>query len=228
MQPWRGFWFRWGITLAAGLVTFVACSLTPLVWDSAFLIAWDISILTWLFQVYLKVRRTDALGTYQQAQAVEPITPYVLLAVILTAAVGLVAAVALATHHPERGQLSQGVHFGAGVLAILLAWVFLHTEFALYYARLYYDEDDSAAARSAGNPTSMAAIRKGLVFPEGEAVDYWAFIFYSFTVAMSYQSPGVTVIGLGMRRVTVLHAAVSFFFTIVILGYTVSVIGQAL
>lgn len=228
MQPWRGFWFRWGVTLAVGLLTFVVCSLTPLVWDSAFLIAWDISIFIWLFQVYLKVRRTDAMSTYQQAQAVEPITPYVLLAVILTAVVGLVAAVALATHNPARGPFSQNVHFGSGVLAILLAWVFLHTEFALYYARLYYDEDESAAATPGDNPSGMVTIRKGLLFPEGEAVDYWAFIFYSFTVAMSYQSPGVTVIGLGMRRVTVLHAAVSFFFTIVILGYTVSVIGQVL
>jgi uncharacterized membrane protein len=136
--------------------------------------------------------------------------------------------VGLATREAGRSPLEQNLHFAAGTVAVALAWLFVHTEFGLYYARLYYDEVTPDVQSNEDAPTALVPYRKGLEFPEGELVDYWAFMYYSFTIAMCYQTSDVTVTGSWMRRMTLLHAIVSFVFVLVILGYTVNAIGTAI
>ena len=53
-------------------------------------------------------------------------------------------------------------------------------------------------------------------------------MYYSFTIAMCYQTSDVTVTGSLMRRMTLLHAIVSFAFVLIILGYTVNAINTLL
>jgi len=49
-------------------------------------------------------------------------------------------------------------------------------------------------------------------------VDYRDFVYYSFTIAMCYQTSDVTVTSPYMRRMTIFHAIVSYFFALAILG----------
>ena len=112
-------------------------------------------------------------------------------------------------------------------LAVCLAWLFVHVAFGLYYGRLYYDEVTPGTG-TADNGGATVPYCKGLEFPDGELVDYWAFMYYSFTIAMCYQTSDVTVTGSLMRRMTLLHAIVSFAFVLVILGYTVNAINTLL
>jgi uncharacterized membrane protein len=181
-------------------------------------------VITWLVLAFIVIRGADAQCTWEQAQALEPETGRVLFVVIITSIVGLLGAVALSARVAGRGQFSQAVHFGAGAVAIALAWFLVHTEFGLYYARLYYDESEPQTSPAGGRARAPVPFRKGLEFPEGELVDYWAFMYYSFTIAMCYQTSDVTVTGPWMRRMTLLHSIVSFAFVLVILGYTVNAI----
>ena len=233
MRLWKRFWARALIGACVGFVVFIFAALSPLLWDSALLVGWDAGVGTWLTLTLVAIVRADAKRTWAHSQALEPETMYVLAIVIVTAAVGMLGAVGLATREAGRSPLEQNLHFAAGTLAVALAWLFVHTEFGLYYARLYYDEvtPDSAPSETeqgTDGPTALVAYRKGLEFPDGELVDYWAFMYYSFTIAMCYQTSDVTVTGSLMRRMTLLHAIVSFAFVLVILGYTVNAIATAI
>lgn len=229
MRFWKRFWARTLIGACVGIAVFFLADLSPLLWDSALLVGWDAGVTTWLVLTLIAVVRADAKRTWEHSQALEPETMYVLAIVIVTAAVGMLGAVGLATREAGRSPLEQNLHFAAGTIAVALAWLYVHTEFGLYYARLYYDEvtPDPATGHAADAPAGLAAYRKGLEFPDGELVDYWGFMYYSFTIAMCYQTSDVTVTGSLMRRMTLLHAIVSFAFVLVILGYTVNAIATA-
>ena len=227
MRFWKRFWARTLIGACMGTAVFILADLSPLLWDSALLVGWDAGVTTWLVLTLIAVVRADAKRTWEHSQALEPETMYVLAIVIVTAAVGMLGAVGLATREAGRSPLEQTLHFAAGTIAVALAWLYVHTEFGLYYARLYYDEVTPDTEQAADAPAGLAAYRKGLEFPDGELVDYWAFMYYSFTIAMCYQTSDVTVTGSLMRRMTLLHAIVSFAFVLVILGYTVNAIATA-
>src|SRR5206468_10783845 len=96
------------------------------------------------------------------------------------------------------------------VAGVFLAWLLLHVMYSLHYAKLYYGEIDHDDAN---------VFRKGLAFPGNkDVVDYWDFVYYSFTIAMCFQTSDVTVISPYMRRLTIFHATVSYLFALAILG----------
>ena len=227
MKAWQRYWARGMISVGVGVLVFFVANLSPLLWDSALLAGWDVGVITWLILTLVAIRGADAQRTWQQSQALEPDTLYVLATVVLTAALGLVGAVALSTRLAGRTPAEQDLHFASGALAVSLAWLLVHTAFGLYYARLYYDEVTPGTGTADDGGATMPFC-KGLKFPDGELVDYWAFMYYSFTIAMCYQTSDVTVTGSLMRRMTLLHAIVSFAFVLVILGYTVNAINTLL
>lgn len=222
MHTWQRYSVRGPIALSAGVAVFTLAAFSPALWDSALLAGWDVGVITWLLLTFFAIRRADAQRTWEQSRALEPETLYMLVIVIITSAVGLVGSITLSTRLAGRGPLQQDLHFASGVLAVILSWLFVHTEFGLYYARLYYDQAAPDTLVEEGGGGTFIAFRMGLAFPEGELVDYWAFLYYSFTVGMCYQTSDVTITSPWMRRRTLLHAFVSFAFVLIILGYTVS------
>jgi uncharacterized membrane protein len=114
---------------------------------------------------------------------------------------------------PKTKGMSQGMRvFGicASVAGVFLAWLLLHVIYALHYAKLYHGEMDDDDADG---------FKKGLAFPGNQdAVDYWDFAYYSFTIAMCFQTSDVTITSPHMRRLTTLHATISYLFNLAILG----------
>ena len=163
--------------------------------------------------------RADPQETFRRAQGQEPSNVVILLATVLTVAGALVAITyGLAQAHDMSGALA--LHTVDSIAGVLLAWLFLHTIYALHYARLYYDETDEGTA---------GAFRKGLAFPgDSDVVDYGDFVYYSFTIAMCYQTSDVTVTSPAMRRLTIVHAIVSFIFVLVILGLLVNILANVM
>jgi len=66
----------------------------------------------------------------------------------------------------------------------------------------------------------------GLEFPHRETADYWDFMYYSFTIAVCYQTSDVSVSSVRIRRVTLVHAILSFLFVTAIIGFVVNVISN--
>jgi uncharacterized membrane protein len=113
--------------------------------------------------------------------------------------------------------LHKSLHTVSSLLAIVLSWTLLHVFYAFYYAHRYYDVDE-------GDPA--LPLRRGLSFPNDEPPDYWDFLYYSFTIAMCYQTSDVTVCSRSMRRITLFHAVISFLYVTAILGLVINILSN--
>ena len=87
--------------------------------------------------------------------------------------------------------------------------------FGIQYMRIYYaDQQESGAPRAA----------RDLNFPGQLPPDLWDFMYFSFSIAMTYGATDVTISGRDIRRLTLMHAVYSFFFVATIIGFVVSIV----
>lgn len=182
-----------------------------------FLLAYDLAILSYLSVLAVQMSKATAEDTFRLSQQQEPKGISTLFAVLLFSGMGLIALSLLLNNSKKWTPLLTNLHMGLSLLAIFLSWTLVHTFFALYYARLYYDELSAE---------DSSAYRKGLDFPNQELVDYWDFMYYSFTIAMCYQTSDVSVESVAMRRMTLFHSILSFILVAVVIGLVVNIISN--
>lgn len=109
-----------------------------------------------------------------------------------------------------------GIDIYSLVLAIAcapLGWLMLHVIAAFHYANLFY--------RRAGPDLGY---RGGLNFPETEQPGVWEFLYYALTIGMTAQTSDVAVCSTQMRRATMGHSVVSFFFNTAIIAMAVNAV----
>lgn len=215
---------RWLVALVLGIVTFFALS-SAIDLDSAILAAWDVAAGCLLALTAAAMARSNAVETLTESQQAEPSSLTMLAVAVATSLIALWGAVVLASRTGDRTAMEQFVHVAIGVLAVLLAWLMVHTQFALHYARIYYDEVTTGVTKTNSQGSGYVPFRKGLAFPDAEIVDYWDFIYYSFTIAMCYQTSDVTVTTPRMRRLTISHSVIAFLFVTVQIAFLVNVLG---
>jgi len=113
---------------------------------------------------------------------------------------------------PNANSMSHALrtfHIVLAISGVFLAWLMTHMTYSLHYAKLYYSETRS------------------LAFPGGtDVLDYWDFVYFSLTIAMCFQTSDVSVTSPYMRRLTIFHATVSYFFALFILGLLLDVISN--
>jgi len=182
-----------------------------------FLLAYDLAILSYLSVLAVQMSKATAEDTFRLSQQQEPKSISTLFAVLLFSGMGLIALSLLLNNSKQWSPLLTNLHMGLSLLAIFLSWTLVHTFFALYYARLYYDELSAE---------DSSAYRKGLDFPNQELVDYWDFMYYSFTIAMCYQTSDVSIESVAMRRMTLFHSILSFILVAVVIGLVVNIISN--
>ena len=81
--------------------------------------------------------------------------------------------------HQPGNEKAKIVYLAASLAAICFAWLPVHIRFGLYYMKMYYDDTV---------PDDKQAYDEGLQVPERKIPDYWDFMYYSFTIAMCYQT----------------------------------------
>jgi uncharacterized membrane protein len=139
-----------------------------------------------------------------------------LFLMILLALVG-VAAIAVLSRPDHSSHPLRNLKYGASLLAIVLAWLVAHIGFGLHYMRMYYRDS---------TPEDEMPHDEGMAYPGRKMPDYWDFMYYSFTIAMCYQTSDVTITNPKVRRVTLLHAIFSFFLVAAILGLVVNILSN--
>ena len=97
------------------------------------------------------------------------------------------------------------------VTTLAIAWLFSNTVYALHYAHLAYGDEIKCA---------------GLSFPGTDEPLYWDFVYFAFTLGMTFQTSDVTISGQGLRRVVTLHSLAAFIFNIGVLAFTINVLGS--
>jgi len=92
-----------------------------------------------------------------------------------------------------------------------LGWAVLHTVMAFHYADVHYFDDPD-----------VQGDEKDLLFPGNGDPGPWDFLYYSFVVGMTAQVSDVQVVTTEMRKLTLLHGVVSFFFNTVFIAMAVN------
>ena len=96
---------------------------------------------------------------------------------------------------------------------LVLAWLFSNMVYALHYAHVAYIQPDSGCA--------------GLEFPDTPLPLYWDFVYFAFTLGMTFQTSDVTIDSQRIRRIVSLHCLAAFFFNIGVLAFTINVLGSS-
>jgi len=181
------------------------------------LLAWDLGVLFLLTIILIMMKKADAKYTMHRAQIQEPSNMGTLTLTVLISGASMVAVAFMLNDGRHWKEESANLHLGLCTVAIFSAWFLLYTFFAIHYARLYYDEMDNG---------STGDYKKGLEFPGGKLVDYWDFMYYSFTIAMCYQTSDVSISSAPMRRLTLVHSILSFIFVALVIGLVVNVVSN--
>ncbi|MDR3448244.1 MAG: DUF1345 domain-containing protein, partial [Alphaproteobacteria bacterium] len=107
-------------------------------------------------------------------------------------------------------------HMALAGATIISAWVFIHLTFALHYAHEYFDETKNEVGET-------YKLRGGIVFPGTQDPDYWDFMYFSFIIGVASQTADVSISSKAIRRTSLVHSVLAFFFNSAILALTINI-----
>jgi uncharacterized membrane protein len=180
--------------------------------------AWVVGVAVFLGLTALAVIGAPPERLRERARRLDP-RGWVILALIVAAATVSLFALGLTLRKPPNetasGLVWRLLLAGAAVAA---SWTVTHTTFALHYAHHFYGD---------GPAPGPADDRGGLAFPGGELPDFLDFLYFAFVIGMTCQVSDVQVTTRPMRRQTLLHGMLSFFFNTVILALAVNLLASS-
>ena len=100
-------------------------------------------------------------------------------------------------------------HYAFTGATVFGTWCLVATLFTFHYARIFYK-----------SPIE----RRALCFPDKEEhLDYWDFLYFSFTIAVAAQTSDVMVRSHSMRKTVLAQSILSFLFNVAILGLSINI-----
>ncbi len=197
-------------SVTLGLVVAVVL---PLFWytDVAtnVLLAWAIAVGVYLASVwrvmYKATPRTMRELAHQQVLA-RPSAVLLMTLALVTASVAVVTQLSSAQ---GLSGVSKAGHLGLSMTVVVLAWLFIHTLFAQFYAHDYY-----AYEHAAHGP--------GLDFPQTPEPKYADFLYFAMVIGTSGQTADVSFTNTRMRRLGLVHCVLAYGFNTVILAMTIN------
>lgn len=196
--------------VAAFIVTwFLDAPHAPVIGANCFFVVYlilTLSVLPKLTAPYLKKHA---------ATADEPMW-IIFLVTFATVVVAVVSLFVLINQKPEPSIFSLVVT----LTALPLGWCTIHLMTAIHYAHMYWQPSEPAGKDAA----HASRFRGGFTFSETPQPCGWDFAYYAFTIGMCAQTSDTNVTTTMMRKVTLLHSIVSFFFNTVLVAATVNVV----
>jgi uncharacterized membrane protein len=206
---------RLGIAVPFGLVIFVLLPPeVPTAMRSA--IGWDAGVL--LFFLLSGLVAGEGVAGLRRRASLSDTHVWIILVLVVIAAAATFASLAFVLQKPEGAAASSlvgRVSVAAGTL--VLSWCLVHTMFAIRYAHYFY-----------GDPDADGIHRGGLDFPDKADPDFWDFMYYGFVVGMTCQVSDVQTTSKPMRRLTLVHGILSFFFNAGVLALAVNILATVL
>lgn len=196
---------RFYIALACGAIAFAMARV--LNWPAPLLAGGDIFYLVFLALAVVLIagQSPDKLKTRAKSED-EGITVVVLVVLATMAYFCTAVFIALNKKHGiDPWELAL-----AGIGAPL-GWLALQVVMAFHYADVHYFDDPETRGDE-----------KDLKFPDDCDPGPWDFLYYSFVVGMTCQVSDVQVMTTAMRKLTLFHGVVSFFFNTVFIAMAVN------
>ncbi len=182
-------------------------------------LSWDLAILFFLGMLAVMMARASQQSIRFFAER-EDESAWVILAIVVAAALASMAAIFLVLREAKEAQgWLASARIGLAAATILLSWLLCHAMFALHYAHLYYG---SPVGLAGGHRSGEQPVAGGLAFPSEEHPDYWDFLYFSYVIGMTCQVSDVQVTSRRMRRLSLIHGVVAFFFNTVVLALTIN------
>ena len=201
------------VSVAVGLLVFLALLPTDSLQPTRLLIGWDVGVALYLVLALRLAAQSkqDQIRRRARLQDEGQVAILGLTAIAAFASLAAIFALLGATGGGARAPL----HLILVVTTVALSWAFTHVIFGLHYAHEYYDEPGGKGG--------------GLEFPgNGAEPDYWDFFYFSFVIGMCAQVSDITVSDAAIRRTVFAHSVISFAFNVALLALVVNVAASAI
>jgi uncharacterized membrane protein len=173
------------------------------------LLAWDFGMWTYLAMIWTLMARASPEDVQRVAEREDEGATAVLAIITGAAIASLVAIVVELSAAKGLGAAQAGINYALTGGTMVGAWLLIPTVFTLQYARYYHQAGENEAS---------------LKFPEGDqALDYWDFLYFSFTIAVASQTSDVSLCSRRARRTALAQSILSFFFNAAVLGLSVNI-----
>ncbi|WP_260929543.1 DUF1345 domain-containing protein [Novosphingobium sp. 9] len=195
--------------------------LAPLLgWRHAMMAGFDVASAVFLLSSWPLLQCTEADRMRRFARENDA-NRSLLLAV--TGAVSLVVLIAVFSELQDSGLQDRGALRAAAmalvIVTLALAWMFSNMVYALHYAHLFYIRVDTNGDGKGDEDC------RGLDFPGTHEPTYWDFVYFSFTLGMTFQTSDVAMTSTPVRRVATIHCLAAFVFNLGVLAFTINVLG---
>jgi uncharacterized membrane protein len=100
------------------------------------------------------------------------------------------------------------------IATLALAWLFGNVVYAFHYAHMYYQ-----AGKDRGGDAA------GIVFPGTKEPDYWDFVYFAFTLGMTFQTSDCDITAPAIRRIAIGQCMAAFIFNLGVLAFTINALG---
>lgn len=172
----------------------------------AMLIAFNVGAGLFLILMLVLMFRANLASMHRRAQIQDDGKWTVLILSLCVAAVVLLAL----SHELHAAKEKSLWDITLATSTIFISWLYVAVIFAQQYAHSYY-------------------LKPGqLVFPGTETPDYLDFTYFAVVLSMCCQTSDVAITSSPFRRLVMLHSIVSFFFNVIIIAITVSVVAGVL
>lgn len=199
---------HWRFYAAAVLGCVVFLFTATLSFAERFLAAGDSFFLVYLLATAAAIYRIDIEGLRRNAARDDEGIFIVILIALAVIGFSSYAIVTVLHDKHARAPLSLALALSGAPLG----WMALHTIAAFHYANLYYRK------RKKADQTPP------LEFRDTKEPGIWEFLYYSFTIGMTAQTSDTNVSNTGMRRATLGHSVVSFFYNTAIIAMAVNAV----
>lgn len=178
-------------------------------WSTGIMIGFDLGAVTFLASYYPLIRDADPKDMRRVARDNDA-NRAVLLAISSFAMLAVLASVASELGGHGR---PDPIVLVLVVATLILAWLFANMIYALHYAHLFYGRNDSGG--DAG----------GLDFPETDEPVYRDFIYFAFTLGMTFQTSDTAIKTTRLRWIVTIHSMLAFVFNLGVIAFTINVLG---
>lgn len=174
----------------------------PFGWERALMTGFDVAGTFFVISVapLLKPYKAEAMREHARENDANRVL-LLIITLIVTAAIIVAIAAELGGSGRPNALLV------VGTLAV--AWLFSNTVFALHYAFLFYIQDGQG----------------GLDFPKSDEPDYVDFVYFAFTLGMTFQTSDTAITARDVRATVTVHSLAAFVFNIGVLAFTINVLG---
>ena len=173
--------------------------------------AWCLGALTYLAFAFRLMRKCGSDRIKLRA-GIQDDSGVLILAIILLAIFSSLSAIfGLLIAAKHASQDVKVLYLGLAAATIFISWMVMQVAFAIHYAHEYYRPHHA-----------LPAGVNGLDFPHDQHPDYWDFLYFSTSFGAASQTADVSIISKQLRRLTTLHAIISFFFNVTVVALMIN------